>query len=203
MNAICRKHNELVQRQTLFEFNFDIAPPHYLSISEAAASVGLSKSIVADWAANSLIASIRPGSDHSRRLVDMHDLRTFMAIKREPPLPRPIQHGQVKERRTFLYARMDRNEVIDEDEHMRLLNMKITQLVGAIQAHPSSYMYVAEIGPVDQYNRPGMDALLDVVVSRKIDQIVVQSSEQLCPSSVFPLLKHLCEKHHVSIMCIE
>jgi len=107
--------------------------------------------------------------------------------------------------RTFVYARINQDSDCTEAAQVLALEREVKLIVesdvAASQFSPP-YMYAIEIAAQDDYNRPGVDTLLALVVTRKIDRIVVWRADRLFSPDAFALFTRLCNQNNVSIVSV-
>jgi predicted site-specific integrase-resolvase len=175
------------------------ATPLHLPIDQASGIIGLDISILASWSADGVVAAIGP---------DSHLLHHLVRLERNPASPCPRRGEQQdlvrgKDRRVFLYARMDPDLATTESAQVRELETEIESIIATAQLPSSSYMYAIELAARDEYDRPGIDALLALVVAHKIDRILTWCADRLCSPDAFALFRRLCHQHNVSIECVD
>jgi hypothetical protein len=180
----------------------------YLPISAAAEELGLPKSTVSTWATHNMVRNLKAGINNSHRLIEMQDLQQLVAQKTEPSIGRTNGNG-TNYSRCLIYVRFDEATVTHqtEDELQALLddeNEKMCQLLLKRQDVRPGLKRI-KAGDFDQagnFNREVFQRIMDMILAREIDILVVWEPDQLCPSSVFPLFEWICNRNHVAILCL-
>ncbi len=180
----------------------------YLPISAAAEELGLPKSTVSTWATHNMVRNMKVGINNSHRLIEMQDLQQLVAQKTEPPIGRTNGNG-TNCNGCLIYVRFDEATVTHqtEDELQTLLddeNEKMCQLLLKRQDVRLGLKRI-KAGDFDQaenLNWEVFQRIMDMILAREIDTLVVWEPDQLCPSSVFPLFEWICNRNHVTILCL-
>ncbi len=200
----------------------------FQSVAAAAAQTGLPKGVVKNWVAQGLVATLRPGSDHSHRLVDVQDLQRLVELKRESADKEAREELEQMHRdslledsanvsespsrsfnsqsRTLLYVRIDSAPDLTEEHYNVLFKemfLRLHQACG-ISNDAASRAVCSEIAAAKNLDRDGFTAIvMEVILNRKIDRLVVMHRNHLCPESAWPLFLWLAKQHDVAIICAE
>jgi len=181
-------------------------------IDQAARSIGIDKSIVASCVVlqDSLVAATRikawtNQSPPLHCLLDMQDIRPGRMWAGSKAIAQKGPTKVLVSNRTFVYARINQDSDCTEAAQVLALEREVKLIVesdvAASQFSPP-YMYAIEIAAQDDYNRPGVDTLLALVVTRKIDRIVVWRADRLFSPDAFALFTRLCNQNNVSIVSV-
>lgn len=195
--------------------------PQYVSMATAEEQTGISRNHIKSWAGQSLINTLKPGSNSSHRLVDLGDLRRFIELKRESAnakARRELENEQqVGGNRTLIYVRADPPKEFDEanwedeeltEEEKRLRFKPLQDKVDKIKKHLAGVFASSAVCQglefySNKLDRPGFEALvMDQILKRKINRIVVSAQDQICPEDVWPLFAWLCQQHGVAILLV-
>ena len=186
----------------------------FVNIVVAADEVGLPRSTVASWVSQSMVRNLKPGANNSHRLVDMECLRQLVAQRTEPALPRPIGAAN---KRTLFYTLLfpGETEHMSDDEVQRALadggrdlRQRLIQsgrIVVADLPPGLQQLYWGEVGTADEIagERVAFSRVIDAILARDIDVLVIRRPERCCEPQVFRFLEWLCARNHVSIVCAE
>jgi putative resolvase len=107
-----------------------------------------------------------------------------------------IKNTNAKNKITIGYCRVSSNKQKDDLE--RQINNVKTYMI----AKGYSFDIISDIGSGINYNKKGLNKLLDMIVSREVEKIVVLYKDRLLRFG-FELIENLCKKHDVSIEIID
>ncbi|MDR3570656.1 MAG: hypothetical protein P4L81_00430 [Candidatus Pacebacteria bacterium] len=192
----------------------------FVSASVAAQRTGLPKHIIKTWAATGIIASLKPGSDASHRLIDLSDLLHFIEMKRESPdasARQQVENEQkMRDRRTLIWVRggppmamdgiaaqgqgqgrMSEEEIKMHTDALQLQGQRMEKLLGI---DPATRVYGLELSASNDLNRAGFqDIVINHILQRKLDCLVIGDRDHVCPDAVWPLFEWLCRQYDVEI----
>lgn len=108
------------------------------------------------------------------------------------------------QRRNLVYARVDRRADWSEQQHRAHLKAELQAIEAAADIAPDERMLGAEIGAANDLTRDLLyGTIIEQVLQRKIDRLVMMHRGSLVPEAAFPLLEWLCAQHDVAVQCIQ
>jgi hypothetical protein len=186
----------------------------FVSVNVAAQRTGLPKQTIKIWAAGGLIGSLRPGSDASHRLIDWRDLLHYIEMKRERPdaaTRGQLEHdSKVDKRRTLIWVRggpslVDAQGVKLSKEvakkHCDELQERVGQRIERmLRIDPATRVFGLELSDSNHWGRRGFrDLLVNYVMSRRIECLVISDRDQICKAEMWPVFEWLCRLCEVVI----
>lgn len=181
----------------------------YIPIAAAASAVGLPKAVVQRWVSDGQVACIRPQANNSHRLVDVKDLRQFVQQKRQSGA---TASSTTSSKRLLVYARVDPvqndqqvmgsvEENTDADARVQRQCQKVAVAAGL---ESGKFLWGGEAADVaDWSNRLAFGQLMDKILAREINTIVVLTRDRLAQGTALELLEWLCRRNHVDIVCAD
>lgn len=154
----------------------------FISISEAAAALGVSVTTLRRWEADGRIVAERSAGGHRR-----YDL-----AKLRPDLVRQRQEAQ---RRTIAYARVSSHDQKDDLERQK----QVLELYCARQGW--TFEVVADLGSGMNYRKKGLRRLLDDIISGRVGRLVITHKDRLLRFGA-ELVFAICEAKNVEVVIL-
>lgn len=154
----------------------------FISISEAAAALGVSVTTLRRWEADGRIVAERSAGGHRR-----YDL-----AKLRPDLVRQRQEAQ---RRTIAYARVSSHDQKDDLERQK----QVLELYCARQGW--TFEVVADLGSGMNYRKKGLRRLLDDIISGRVGRLVITHKDRLLRFGA-ELVFAICEAKNVEVIIL-
>jgi len=117
-----------------------------------------------------------------------------------------------RERCTIIWVRggpskqQGEHVIMSEEEqelHTEPLALKGEQMAATLSMDPAEHYYVHELSATNDLDRKGFEQLvMQLVLTRRMDQLVISDREQVCPIASWPLFEWLCHKHDVAITLV-
>lgn len=154
----------------------------FISISEAAAALGVSVTTLRRWEADGRIVAERSAGGHRR-----YDL-----AKLRPDLVRQREDAQ---RRTVAYARVSSHDQKDDLERQK----QVLELYCARQGW--TFEVVADLGSGMNYRKKGLRRLLDDIISGRVGRLVITHKDRLLRFGA-ELVFAICEAKNVEVIIL-
>lgn len=154
----------------------------FISISEAAAALGVSVTTLRRWEADGRIVAERSAGGHRR-----YDL-----AKLRPDLVRQREDAQ---RRTIAYARVSSHDQKDDLERQK----QVLELYCARQGW--TFEVVADLGSGMNYRKKGLRRLLDDIISGRVGRLVITHKDRLLRFGA-ELVFAICEAKNVEVIIL-
>lgn len=157
----------------------------YYSIGEFANKIGKNIQTLRNWDRNGTLkpAHITPGGT---RYYSQEQLNHFLGLKPKTEIIR----------KTIGYCRVSSNKQKDE------LERQIENVKSYMYAKGYQFEIISDIGSGINYNKKGLNKLIDMITNSEIDKIVVLYKDRLIRFG-FELIENLCEKYGTAIEIID
>lgn len=165
--------------------NSEVFSVKYYSIGEFAELIGVTQQTLRNWdKAGKLKPSHKGKSGY--RYYSQQQLRYYLGLK----------GADAAKRKVVGYCRVSSNKQKDDLER-QVENVKTYMI-----AKGYSFDIVADIGSGINYNKKGLNQLIDMVVASEVEKIVVLYKDRLLRFG-FELLETLCSKYGTTIEVID
>lgn len=156
-----------------------------LKISEAAKELGVSVGTLRRWEKEGLITSERTPKGHRR--YDLNKLRNEVIDLKT--------NEDNKDKKTIIYARVS-TPTAKED-----LNYQKRMLELFCSSKGWTFETITDIGSGLNYNKPGLNKVIDLIERNKVDQIVIAYKDRLLRYG-YELLETVCKYHNINIIVV-
>jgi putative resolvase len=155
----------------------------FLKIGAAAKVLGVSTTVLRQWADAGTIRSIRTPGGH--RLFDPASIQGFEVAQEQP------------KRARVLYSRVSsakqRNDLERQKQHLR---------DGLPDQHPGPTYEVSDIGSGLNFKRPGLLRVLGLIKTGSVQQLVVASRDRLARFG-FELIEWMCSEFSTQLVVLD
>lgn len=157
----------------------------YYSIGEFAERIGKSIQTLRNWDKN---GSLKPNhiTDGGTRYYSQEQLNHFLGIK----------GVQTKTRKVIGYCRISYHKQKDDLER-QIENVKTYMLAKGYQ-----FEIIADIGSGINYNKKGLNQLIDLITNSEVEKIVILYKDRLLRFG-FEIIENLCDKYGTIIEIID
>jgi predicted site-specific integrase-resolvase len=157
----------------------------YYSIGEFSRSIGKTPQTLRDWHKKGIFIPSHV-TDGGTRYYSQEQLNHFLGIKGEKP----------KNKKIIGYCRVSSNKQKDDLER-QVENVKTYMI-----AKGYSFDVITDIGSGINYNKKGLNQLIDLITNSEVEKIVVLYKDRLLRFG-FELIENLCEKYETVIEIID
>ncbi len=157
----------------------------YYSIGEFSALVGKTAQTLRDWHKKGLLLPHHI-TDGGTRYYSQQQLNHFLGLK----------GLDTKTKKVIGYCRVSSNKQKDDLER-QIENVKIYMIARGYQ-----FDIIKDIGSGINYNKKGLNQLIDMVIASEVEKIVVLYKDRLLRFG-YELIENLCNKYGTSIEIID
>lgn len=156
----------------------------YYKMGEFSKRTGLSIQTLRLWDSN---GKLKPAyvTEGKHRYYSEEQLNRILGIKLDK-----------QEKRTIGYARVSSNKEKDD------LNRQVENLKTYMIARGYQFEIIEDIGSGINYNKKGLNELINKITNREVDKIVILYKDRLLRFG-FELIENLCKKYEVEIEIID
>lgn len=157
----------------------------YYSIGEFAEKIGKSIQTLRNWDKN---GSLKPShiTDGGTRYYSQEQLNHFLGIK----------GVETKTKKIIGYCRVSSNKQKDDLE-IQIKNVKTYMI-----AKGYSFDIITDIGSGINYNKKGLNQLIDMITNSEVEKIVILYKDRLLRFG-FEIIENLCNKYGTTIEIID
>ena len=157
----------------------------YYSIGEFAEKIGKSIQTLRNWDKN---GSLKPShiTDGGTRYYSQEQLNHFLGIK----------GVETKTKKVIGYCRVNSNKQKDDLER-QIENVKTYMI-----AKGYSFNIITDIGSGINYNKKGLNQLIDMITNSEVEKIVILYKDRLLRFG-FEIIENLCNKYGTTIEIID
>jgi putative resolvase len=157
----------------------------YYSIGEFANKIGKTVQTLRNWDRN---GSLKPShiTDGGTRYYSQEQLNRFLGLKQEKQL----------NKKTIGYCRVSSHKQKDE------LERQIDNVKTYMFAKGYSFEIITDIGSGINYNKKGLNQLIDMITNSEVEKIVILYKDRLLRFG-FEIIENLCNKYGTTIEVID
>lgn len=157
----------------------------YYSIGDFAKAIGKTTNTLRNWDKAGRLKPVRVEST-GYRYYSQEQLNHFLGLKQEIQLNRKV----------IGYCRVSSNKQKDDLER-QIENVKTYMI-----ARGYSFEIITDIGSGINYNKKGLNQLIDMITNSEVEKIVILYKDRLLRFG-FELIKNLCDKYGTAIEIID
>ena len=157
----------------------------YYSIGEFAKAIGKTTKTLRNWDENGKLKPARV-EDTGYRYYSQKQLDHFLGLKHEDQL----------NRKTIGYCRVSSHKQKDD------LERQIENVKTYMYAKGYQFEIITDIGSGINYNKKGLNQLIDMITNSEVDKIVVLYKDRLIRFG-YELIENLCNKYSTTIEIID
>ena len=156
-----------------------------ISIGNFAKATGLSTQTLRRWDDNGQLPSIKKLEGNGKRFYSEDQLNQYLSLNKD-----------TTKRKVIGYCRVSSNKQKDD------LERQISNVNTYMIAKGYSFETISDIGSGINYNKKGLNKLIDLIITNQVEKIVVLYKDRLLRFG-FELIENLCSKFDVEIEIID
>ena len=156
-----------------------------ISIGNFAKATGLSTQTLRRWDDNGQLPSIKKLEGNGKRFYSEDQLNQYLSLNKD-----------TTKRKVIGYCRVSSNKQKDD------LERQISNVNTYMIAKGYSFETISDIGSGINYNKKGLNKLIDLIITNQVEKIVVLYKDRLLRFG-FELIENLCSKFGVEIEIID
>ena len=156
-----------------------------ISIGNFAKATGLSTQTLRRWDDNGQLPSIKKLEGNGKRFYSEDQLNQYLSLNKDKT-----------KRKVIGYCRVSSNKQKDD------LERQISNVNTYMIAKGYSFETITDIGSGINYNKKGLNKLIDLIITNQVEKIVVLYKDRLLRFG-FELIENLCSKFDVEIEIID
>ena len=156
-----------------------------ISIGNFAKATGLSTQTLRRWDDNGQLPSIKKLEGNGKRFYSEDQLNQYLSLNKD-----------TTKRKVIGYCRVSSNKQKDD------LERQISNVNTYMIAKGYSFETITDIGSGINYNKKGLNKLIDLIITNQVEKIVVLYKDRLLRFG-FELIENLCSKFDVEIEIID
>ncbi|WP_094546670.1 IS607 family transposase [Petroclostridium xylanilyticum] len=157
----------------------------YYSIGEFAELIGVTQQTLRNWDKTGKLKPSHTGKS-GYRYYSQQQLQNYLGFK----------GGNITKRKVVGYCRVSSNKQKDD------LERQIENIKSYMIAKGYSFEVITDIGSGINYNKKGLNQLIDMIVASEVEKIVVLYKDRLLRFG-YELIENLCSKYGTTIEIID